>query len=42
MFAIPHQLAWPARDIVDIGLAEELWIEFHAMVSFSETPEYQP
>jgi hypothetical protein len=34
MFAISDQFAWQARYIVDIRLAEELWIEFHAMISF--------
>ena len=31
MLAISDQLAWQARHIVDIRLAEELWIEFHAL-----------
>jgi hypothetical protein len=29
MLAVSDQLAWRARHIVDIRLAEELWIELH-------------
>src|SRR5258706_4707974 len=41
MFAIPDQLTWQARDIVDIRLTEELRIEFHLMTPLSDTLERQ-
>src|SRR5882724_1798985 len=32
VLAIADQLAWQARHVVDIRIAEELWIHFHAMI----------